>query len=159
MMERKRYAHSAGACNFHMQFTPKYRKNVFAIRAVRELCRVVIKEKAKKLGIEIEAIEYGPDYVHLFLSDCKNYSVAKIAQELKGYSSYKIRKNLGKTIRPFLWGDQFWSDGYFHESIGEITSETVEHYIKRQQEKHWQSKSTDLNETSRLGQQTLDYYT
>ncbi|MBS3782188.1 MAG: transposase [Candidatus Thermoplasmatota archaeon] len=36
-------------------------------------------------------MEYGPDHVRLFLSDCKNYSVAKIAQELKGHSSYIYR--------------------------------------------------------------------
>ena len=36
-----------------------------------------------------------------------------------------------------LWGDSFWSDGYFYESVGRVTSESVEYYIKRQQGKHW----------------------
>ena len=36
-----------------------------------------------------------------------------------------------------LWGGSFWSDGYFYESIGRVTSETMKFYIERQQGKHW----------------------
>ena len=35
------------------------------------------------------------------------------------------------------WGSSFWSDGYFYESIGSVTSEAIEYYITRQQGKHW----------------------
>ena len=133
-----RARHSFGGCNFHMQFTPKYRRPVFKYPEVRAVCREMIEEKARHLGISISAMEFGPDHCHVFLVGCKNYSASYIAGQLKGYASYWIRKKCWNTIKKYLWGDQFWSDGYFFESVGRVTSEMVEFYIERQQRKHWQ---------------------
>jgi len=36
-----------------------------------------------------------------------------------------------------LWGRKFWSAGYFHRTVGAITTETVKHYITEGQKKHW----------------------
>jgi len=48
-----------------------------------------------------------------------------------------IRTECWKNIKRKLWGDQFWSNGYFYEAVGRITSETAKLYIERQQGKHW----------------------
>jgi REP element-mobilizing transposase RayT len=61
-----------------------------------------------------------------------------MVNQLKGYSSRLIRKNLPEDVLPFLWGDSFWSDGFFYESIGRVTTETITFYIERQQGKHWE---------------------
>jgi hypothetical protein len=34
-------------------------------------------------------------------------------------------------------GKRFWSEGYFYESVGMVTSTAVKFYIERQQGKHW----------------------
>jgi REP element-mobilizing transposase RayT len=93
--------------------------------------------KLHKLGIKIGAIEYGPDHVHLFLTDCRKYSVPELVQHIKGFSSYYLRKNYYDLIRPYFWCDAFWTGGYFYESIGRVTIGTVKYYIERQQGKHW----------------------
>jgi hypothetical protein len=38
----------------------------------------------------------------------------------------------------------FWSDGYFYESVGRVTSESVEYYINRQQGKHWANMDYEI---------------
>ena len=63
--------HSVGLSNYHMQFTPKYRRDVFRDRTVMKKCREAFKEVANKLGIMILALEFGPDHVHLFIGNCK----------------------------------------------------------------------------------------
>ena len=68
--------HSAGGSNYHLQFTPKYRKSVFRIRAVRKLIEALMRRKAHQLGVRIEAIEFAPDHVHLFVTNCRRYSVS-----------------------------------------------------------------------------------
>lgn len=93
--------------------------------------------KIEELKLNFVAIEFGPDHVHLFVADCKNYAPRKIIQFLKGFSSRMMRKNHFELFKMFLWGDKFWSEGYFCRSIGETTSEAVEHYIKESQSKHW----------------------
>jgi REP element-mobilizing transposase RayT len=48
-----------------------------------------------------------------------------------------FEKRYWDRVKIKLRGDSFWSDGYFYESVGRVTSESVEYYIKRQQGKHW----------------------
>jgi len=129
--------HSVGGSNFHFQFTPKYRRKVFRDEHLRECCKELAYQKAAELGIVIEAMEYGPDHVHLFTRGCRNYSVAQLAQYFKGYISREIRKREPERVNRHLSGAPFWSAGYFYESVGRVTSETVRYYIARQQKKHW----------------------
>ena len=137
-MELIHNRHSVGGSNYHLQFTPKYRRGVFRIWRLQRYCEALIRKKAYEMGLKIEAIKFGPDHVHIFLSGCRKYSVSYMVNQLKGYSSRLIRKNLPEDVLPFLWGDSFWSDGFFYESIGRVTTETITFYIERQQGKHWE---------------------
>ncbi|MCK4614075.1 MAG: transposase, partial [Thermoplasmata archaeon] len=58
-------------------------------------------------------------------------------------SSRYIRSTMVKELQPYLWGDSFWSDGYFYESVGRVTSKTIKFYIERQQGKHWTPAELD----------------
>ena len=39
-----------------------------------------------------------------------------------------------------LWGDKFWSGGYFHRTVGAVTKETVRKYVAESQKKHWDNR-------------------
>lgn len=58
-------------------------------------------------------------------------SVAEVVQILKGGTSRVIRKEF-PGLEEFLWGDSFWADGYFAESIGTVNEEVVRKYIREQ---------------------------
>ena len=128
---------SLGESNFHLQFTPKFRRDVFLDEDVRMLCAESFRQACAELRIGMEACEFGPDHVHVFVSRCKNYSVPEIARRLKGASSRRIRLELWDRIRDKLWGDEFWSGGYFYRSVGSTTTEAVQYYIEHSQRKHW----------------------
>jgi len=85
----------------------------------------------------LEACEFGPDHVHLFVSRCKNYSVPQMAHRLKGASAHRVRHELWDRVKEKLWGDSFWSDGYFYRSVGSTTAEAVQYYVQNSQKKHW----------------------
>jgi putative transposase len=137
MDELKRYRHCVGGSNYHIQLTPKYRRRVFDYRHMRELVKAVIRMKLKQMGIGIGAIEFGPDHIHLFLTDCSKYDVPTIIRHIKGFSSWYLRKNYWDLVKEYLWGNAFWSGGYFFESVGRVTMKTIALYIKRQRGKHW----------------------
>ena len=128
---------SRGESNFHLIFTPKYRRDVFTDEEVMRTCLESFARTCYVLGVRLEACEFGPDHVHVFVSGCKNYSVPYIVQRFKGASSHRIRHELWERVKDKLWGDSFWSDGYFYRSIGSTTSDAVEYYIKYSQKKHW----------------------
>lgn len=134
-------AHAVGNANWHLQFTPKYRAPAFRDDALREACLAEFRAVAARLGVGLEACEFGPDHVHLFVTRAKNYSAAELAQRFKGASSRALRRDLGDRVRLYEWGDSFWSDGYFHESVGRVTSERARYYIERQQHRHWVGES------------------
>ncbi len=112
---------SRGESNFHLIFTPKYRRAVFADEEVKRMCLESFAETSFLLDVKIEACEFGPDHVHLFVSRCKNYSVPHMVQRFKGASSHKIRHELwervkGKLLRksgrrqPVFWAcNKDWS--------------------------------------------------
>jgi len=159
-MELVHNRHSVGGSNYHMQFTPKYRVQVFRVESIRKLIEALIRRKAYQLGIHIEAIEFGPDHVHIFATDCRKYSVSYIVNQLKGYSSWYIRRALPEYVQAYLWGDSLWSDGYFYESIGRVTANTVKFYIERQQGKHWIHAEQHKLPCEHIspGQKTLDAF-
>lgn len=143
MKQLKHSRHNVGGCNHHIQLTPKYRRQVFLCEEIRRLIEALFRLKAFELGIRIGAINFGPDHMHVFLMDCNNYSVATLVQHLKGFSSHYIRTKRPDLVRPYLWGKSFWSDGYFSETIGRCTNETMVFYIERQQGKHWEHEDID----------------
>ena len=133
----RNYKHSVGEFNLHIQLTPAFRQNVFAEDRVLKLTKAYISAKIQELKIEIVAMEFGPEHLHIFVANCKNYAPCKIVQHIKGFSSFMMRKNHWNLFKNKLWGDKFWSEGFFCRSIGSTTSEAVEFYIKESQQKHW----------------------
>lgn len=136
-MQTSSYSHAVGEFNFHIQLTPAYRRQIFADEKLLKLTKSYLLAKIEQLKLKLVAIEFGPDHVHIFVANCKNYSPCKLVQFLKGFTSRMMRKNHFGLFKNFLWGNKFWSAGYFCRSIGEATSEAVEHYIKESQSKHW----------------------
>jgi REP element-mobilizing transposase RayT len=60
---------SRGESNFHVVFTPKYRRDVFADGEVRKVCLESFARTCRDLAIGLEACEFGPDHVHLRLCE------------------------------------------------------------------------------------------
>jgi putative transposase len=139
--ELKSSQHSVSECNLHIQLTPAYRRRIFQDKLVRELTGAYLMEKAKSLGIKISALDFGPDHAHIFVRECIKYAPCEIVRQLKGYSSYKMRRGHGHLFNDALWGDKFWSGGYFCRTVGVVTAETVRKYIEEGQKKHWEDKN------------------
>ena len=135
--ELRSSGHTLGETNLHLQFTPAYRRDVFVDPLVRELTVAYVLQRAKEMKVEIAAIECGPDHLHLFVKQWKNWKIPVLAGQLKTYSSRMMRKGHKYMFDDKLWGSKFWSGGYFHITVGAITAETVKRYIQDGQKKHW----------------------
>ena len=69
--------------------------------------------------------------MHIIIQTNPADSVAEVAQRLKGGTSRVIRKEFPE-LEEFLWGDSFWADGYFAETVGNVDEEVVKRYIRDQ---------------------------
>jgi len=140
-------SHSVGESNLHLQFTPAYRQDVFANKIVRELTIAYLLLRAKQLKVFISAIDCGPDHIHLFIENWKNKSIVALARELKSFVSRKLRSGHNNLIEDKLWGNKFWSSGYFYRTVGVVTKETVKKYVAESQQKHWEKKTINEQKT------------
>jgi putative transposase len=79
----------------------------------------------------ISELSIQEDHVHLIIQTKPRDSVAEVVQRLKGGTSRVIRKEYPE-LEEFLWGDSFWADGYFAETVGNVDEEVVRRYIREQ---------------------------
>lgn len=122
--------HATYNIGYHIVFCPKYRCSLLRYRAGAELKRL-IKVKASNLGITIQTMEVMPDHVHLFLNGPPSMPIDYVVRQLKGYSSYLLRKQFAY-LRKY---PSLWTRSYFVETIGHISEKTVVHYIQSQKSK------------------------
>ena len=130
-------SHSYGEANYHIQFTVAYRRPVFVDELLQVLARDYLLAAARRHGIEVAAIGFGTDHVHLFVVRCKNHSASQIANYLKGASSRWLRERHRALFADQLWGRKFWSGGYFYRTVGAVNAATVERYVAEEQRHHW----------------------
>lgn len=112
---------------YHVVFIPKYRKHILcgSFKQIIEECFMM---KSKQLQISIEKYKIMPDHVHIFLKCKTTDNISNIVKHLKGYSAYMVRK----TFPEYKKYKHFWAKGYFAESVGHISEETVKRYIDNQ---------------------------
>ena len=91
----------------------------------------MFRECAEMNKWEIHELNIQVDHVHMLVQLKQDMSVSKAVQILKGGSSRKIRAEYPE-LEEFLWGDSFWADGYFAESVGQVNEIAIREYIRNQ---------------------------
>jgi len=136
-IELCRGSHSVGQYSYHAVFVVAYRRDIFRDRRVLALVKAYLEAKAEEMGVSIEAMDFGPDHVHLFVSECGRWSAFGLKQELKGFTARMMRKNHWPLFRHLLWGRKFWKRGDFCRTVGSVTADVVKFYVQHCQQKHW----------------------
>ena len=80
----------------------------------------------------ISELSVQEDHIHLIIQLNASDSVAEAVKILKGGTSRVIRKEYPE-LEEFLWGDSFWADGYFAETVGTVNEEIIRKHIREQQ--------------------------
>lgn len=113
---------------YHLIWCPKYRRKVLVDRVEVRL-RELLAEKAAKISVAIETMEFMPDHVHLFIKTTPVNSPHYIVQQLKGYTSRVLRQEF-PGLRSRL--PTLWTRSYYIESVGHISEATVKKYSENQ---------------------------
>ena len=126
----KRGAHTVLDVQYHFVCKTKYGYPVLqgeiGLR-LREFLRRICSEQ----DIEIIRGNVRSNHVHMLLRVPSHLSVAKVAQILKGKSSYIMQKEFPE-LRKRYWGQHLWSRGYFCATVGAVTEDMVIKYVENQ---------------------------
>ena len=117
------------------------------------LKRIASWSSARRTAIEFHAMEIVEDHVHLFLEFHPTISLSKVVQYLKGSSSYRMFKRHPELKKRYR-GGSLWSSGKFFRSVGNVTADTISHYINESQGK--QKAEHQLRKPKASGQLRLD---
>ncbi len=124
-------SHTKHRLLYHLVWLPKYRKRVLRGKISGRLKRLLY-DACKINRWWISELSVQDDHIHLIIQLNASDSVAEAVQILKGGTSRVIRKEY-PALEEFLWGDSFWSDGYFAETVGTVNEEIIRKYVRDQQ--------------------------
>ena len=126
-------SHNVSVLLYHIVSIAKYR-------------RVVFTEEVDKVLVDVcESIENRYD-VHFLVQSVPMYSPKKIVQTIKSILAREIFR-LHPEVKKQLWGGQFWSKGYYINTVGQYANEEViKNYLKNQgkQKEYKQIHSSQL---------------
>ncbi len=122
-------SHSLGQNAFHFVWKPKYASKFLKYEAVNKVCQGAIRLIALNNKCKIYELQVMSDHIHLFVELPPTISVSKALQLFKGTSSRILRRRFKFLTKiPMIW-----SKGKFFRSVGNVSFETIQNYIKESQ--------------------------
>ena len=135
MNGRERYkkgAHTVLDVQYHFVWKTKYGYKILEKEIALRL-KSIVYEICSKYELSIKGGNIRPDHVHILISAPAYLSISKIAQLLKGRSSYILQREFPELGKRY-WGQHLWARGYFCATVGAVTEETIKKYIAEQGE-------------------------
>ena len=114
----------------HLIFSTKNRIVFLESAELRKNIFIHIKENAKEKKIWLDNINGYQEHMHCLIALGKEQTISKVAQLIKGESSYWINKN-NLIQKEFNWQDDYWAVG-----VSESHLESVRNYIQKQELHH-----------------------
>ena len=123
--------HNVSVLLYHLVCPAKYRRVVFTDPVDEELKKICLEISER---YEITFIEIGTDkdHVHFLIQSVPTYSPTRIAQTVKSITAREIFKRV-PPVKKQLWGGEFWTDGFFVNTVGHKgNEESVRQYVQNQ---------------------------
>lgn len=129
---------------YHLVFPVKYRR-----KAIDQPISETIKQVCLDIeqSYEVGFIEIGTDndHVHFLVQGIPNMSVTKIVTIIKSVTAIEIFRQ-HKEIKKFLYGGNFWTSGYYANSVGLYgNKDVIQRYVQNQGKNYTQIYQNQLN--------------
>ena len=87
----QRGSHTKYDIKLHIVWITKYQYKIMT-DPIKKWVRATIKRRCEQLGVEIVKGHLDIDHIQLLISLPTTVSIAKVVQDLKGYSSFEVQK-------------------------------------------------------------------
>ena len=127
--------------NYHLVFVTKYRKSIFTTPELKNKMKLILKSIATYKGVTIQSMEVIDDHVQLIITFPPKCSSSDVVKSFKGASAREWFKAFPDD-RKRLWKGHLWSNTFFMSTIGNVSKDIVEEYIKNQIKHSLEAKKT-----------------
>ncbi len=135
-------SHSVYDIKYHFVWKTKYSYGVLRGEIALRF-RQIIREICKGRRLEIVSGNVRANHVHLLVSCPCDQAPSKIAQYLKGKSSYRLQREF-RELQKRYWGQHLWARGYFCATVGAVNEDMIRKYVENQSEEGEEFKVWDL---------------
>ena len=123
--------HNVSVLLYHYVCPAKYRRVVFS-EAVDKSLRDICLELSKRYDIEFLEIGTDRNHVHFLVQSAPVLSPSRIISIIKSITAREVFQRHPE-VRKELWGGEFWTDGYFVNTVSKFGDEnTISEYVREQ---------------------------
>ncbi len=129
---------------YHFVFPIKFRKKI-----IKENISTFIKETCLEIGerYEIEFIEIGTDedHIHFLVQSVPTMAVDRIIRTIKSITAREVFLMFPE-IKKELWGGNFWTSGYYANTVGQYGNvDVIKKYVENQGKEYRQVHTQQLH--------------
>lgn len=138
-------SHNKSLLLYHLVCPIKYRRSILSDAVEVSLVSVC---EAISSRYEIHFVEIGADdnHVHFLIQSVPMLSVKGIVQAVKSITAKELFR-LHPEVKQQLWGGNFWTAGYYVNTVGQYANETViMKYIQNQGDEKTTYKKLQRNQ-------------
>ena len=116
---------------YHIVCPMKYRKGVIK-EEIGETLKEVCFEISERYEIHFVEIGYETDHVHFLVQSVPKLSVSQIAGTVKSITAKQLYQRHPE-IKAKLWGGNFWTSGFYANTVGQyVNEEVIRKYVESQ---------------------------
>ena len=124
-------SHNVSVLLYHFVCPAKYRRVVFS-KEVDETLKDICLEISKRYEIHFLEIGVDKDHVHFLIQSVPTKSPTQIITTVKSLTAREIFKK-HSDVKEQLWGGEFWTDGYFVNTVSKFGDESsISQYVRDQ---------------------------
>ncbi len=124
-------SHNVSVLLYHIVCPAKYREIVLSNEVDNAIKKICI-EISKRYEMHFVEIGADKDHVHFLVQSVPTYSPTKIVSTIKSITAREIFRQI-PSIKKELWGGEFWTDGYYINTVSKRGNEdVVRQYVKKQ---------------------------
>jgi putative transposase len=116
---------------YHMVFPVKYRRKAISIEVEKTIVEL---GTGISLRYEIYFVEIGADenHIHFLVQSVPKLSVEVIVRTVKSIMAKEVFR-LHSDVKEILWGGNFWTSGYYVNTVGQYgNEEVIKKYLREQ---------------------------
>ena len=131
MSEHIHKRHNKTFLLYHIVCPMKYRKGVIT-NEIGETLKEVCFEISERYEIHFVEIGYESNHVHFLVQSVPKLSVSEIARTVKSITAKQLYQRHPE-IKAMLWGGNFWTSGFYANTVGQYANEEViRKYVEKQ---------------------------
>ena len=124
-------SHNVSVLLYHIVCPAKYRKVVFS-EEVEEALKEICLEIGNRYEIHFVEIGTDRDHMHFLVQSIPTYSPTKIVRVIKSITAKELFRRI-PSVKKALWGGEFWTDGYYINTVSRHGNEdVVRQYVEGQ---------------------------